>query len=155
MPKYYHIHRGKKSSEIDTKFINGTSLFFSKKNSNWYNIEKETSKDYGGYHEYEIYIPSSLFTASFNPTTKNKIVKISKNNIKEYYALRMKYNRGSYYFIEEMKKRNIIGIDATTDLMFNYSISGPPEGFIWKKTKDIKITHIKFVKASQIITNIK
>jgi hypothetical protein len=152
MPKYYHIHKGKKMSSIGNSFIKNKELYFSKKDSSWHNIEKEISKDHGGYHEYEIYIPLTLFTTSFNPTTKNKIVKISKNNIEEYCALRKKYNK--IIFIEEMKKRNIIGIDATTDMMYKYSIDGPPEGFIWKKPKGIKIKYVKFVKALHVVTNI-
>lgn len=144
MPKYYHIVRGKKSSGVDKKFINGKPLYFSKKDVGWNSIEKEISRDYGGYHEYEIFIPPKIYTTSFNPTSKNKIVKISTKNAKEYYDLRKKYG-GSFQFIEEMKKRNIIGIDATSDIMYKYMWGGPPEGFIWKKISGIKICHVDYV----------
>jgi hypothetical protein len=52
MPYYYHIHRGIKPCSLDNKFIENRPLFFSKKNSDWYNIEKEVSKEYGGYRMY-------------------------------------------------------------------------------------------------------
>lgn len=143
MPKYYHIHRGTKPSKVDKKFIEGQSLFFSKKNSTWYNIEKEISKEkeYGGFYEYEIYIPATRFTTSFNPRTKNKIVKITHKNIDEFISLIMHQYKNRNLFIEEMKRRNIIGIDATSDFMYKYVhiTGGPPEGFIWKKPTDIKI----------------
>ena len=124
MPKYYHIHRGITSSDIEKKFIKNKPLFFSKKNSGWYNIEKEISKDYNGYRIYEIYIPNNRYTLSFNPITVGKIVKITTDNINEYIQLIKKGN-----FIEEMKKRNIIGIDATIEHKDAY-ITGPPEGYI-------------------------
>ena len=139
MPYYYHIHRGIKPCSLDNKFIENKPLFFSKKNSIWYNIEKEVSKDYGGYRMYEIYIPSSRFTLSFNPKTKDKIVKITPDNIKEYHV--------HYPIFDNMKKRNIIGIDATLqDLNGLYPQGTPPEGYIWKKPKDIKIKLINIVK---------
>ena len=141
MPYYYHIHRGIKPCSLDNKFIKNRPLFFSKKNSIWYNIEKEISKDYGGYRMYEIYIPRTYFTLSFNPKTKNKILKITPDNIKEYNEL-----YPHFPFINNMKKSNIIGIDATQDLNGLYSMGTPPEGYIWKKPKDIKIKLIEIVK---------
>ena len=47
MPKYYHVHRGIKPSELENNFIKNQSLFFSKKISGCYNMEKDISKDYG------------------------------------------------------------------------------------------------------------
>ena len=73
MPKYYQIHRGLKTSDVENKFIKNKPFFFSKKNSRWYNVEKQISEDYGGYIIYEIYIPNNIFTLSFTPRTKNKI----------------------------------------------------------------------------------
>ena len=143
MPKYYHIHRGTDKSDIDTKFINNKLLYFSKKNSFWYNTELEISKDdyYKGYSIYEITIPRKLFTYSFNPK-KPKIVKINKNNIEEYKKLISKKN-----FIEEMTKKNIIGIDAnlpdSNEYLNKTILKTPPEGYIWKTHKDIKIKKIK------------
>jgi hypothetical protein len=144
MPKYYHIHRGLDKSELDTKFIEGLCLFFSKKDSGWYNFEKDISKNYGGYSLYEIYIPSTRYTKSFNPTTKGKIVKITSINIKEYAELRKLYI-GNIQFVDEMNKRNIIGIDATIEHKYAY-IGGWPEGFVWKKPSDIKIKLIEKIK---------
>ena len=145
MPKYYHIHKGLNKSTLEKQFIQNTPLYFSKKNSSWYQIEQDISKDYGGFQIYEIYIPSNRFTNSFNPKTPNKIVKITKDNIKEYIDLREKY-KGSSYFIEEMKKRKIIGIDATIEDKLMYGIYGPPEGYIWQKSNDIKIKFITIHK---------
>ena len=146
MPYYYHIHRGIEPSELENKFIKNKALFFSRKNSGWYNIEKNISKDYGGYRIYEIYIPSSRFSFSFNPKRKGKIVKITKDKINEYKDL---HNKNGLYshnlFFDTMKKRGIIGIDATLEDKDLY-ITGPPEGYIWKKPKDIKIKLINIVK---------
>ena len=142
MPKYYQIHRGIENSEVENNFIINRAFFFSKENSWWYNVEKDISKDYGGYIIYEITIPNNLFTLSFNPRTKNKIVKVTKQNINEYYKLKKTY-RGHDIFIKEMNKRNIIGIDATS--IIHKSLS-PPEGYLWQKPKSIKIKMIKIVK---------
>ena len=138
MPTYYQIHRGIISSEVENRFIKNRPFFFSKKNSFWYNIEKEISKDYGGYIIYEIYIPKHLFTKSFNPRNKNKIVKITKQNINEYKKLKKTY-KGYNNFIREMNKRNIIGIDATSTFIYKHTSLSPPEGYLRKKTKNIKI----------------
>ena len=145
MPKYYHIHRGLEKSRLDKEFITDLPLFFSKNNSIWYNIEKNISKEYKGYQIYEIYIPSNKFTTSFNPKTPNRIVKITKNNIKEYIELKNKY-KGHINFIEEMRKRKIIGIDATTETKLMYDTIGPPEGYVWKKINGIKIKLIQVIK---------
>ena len=148
MPIYYHISRGLKSPNLEKKFKKNVCLFFSKKNSSWYCLEKKISKDYGGYIEYKIYIPSSRFTNSFNPRKKNMIVKISKININKYKKiLTIEYNNNRNLFIKDMKKKNIIGIDANTDLLYDlgFPFSGP-EGFIWSKPNDIKIEQIKCVK---------
>ena len=40
MPVYYHIHRSIKKSNIENNFKEGQMLYFSKKNSFWYNVEK-------------------------------------------------------------------------------------------------------------------
>jgi len=145
MPLYYQIHRGLELSEIENKFIKNRAFFFSKKNSMWYNIEKQISEDYGGYIIYEISIPNNLFTLSFNPRTKNKIVKITTQNINEYKKLKKTY-RGHDNFIKEMNKRNIIGIDATSEFIHKHKTLPPPEGYLWKKPKSIKIKRIKIVK---------
>ena len=145
MPLYYQIHRGLELSEIENKFIKNRAFFFSKKNSMWYNIEKQISEDYGGYIIYEISIPNNLFTLSFNPRTKNKIVKITKENIDEYKKLKKTY-KGRNNFIEEMNKRNIIGIDATSEIINKHWSLPAPEGYIWQKPKSIKIKKYKIVK---------
>jgi hypothetical protein len=152
MPKYYHIHRGTEPSTLEKKFIKNIPLFFSKKNSNWYNIEKDISKEYGGYRIYEIYIPSSRYTLSFNPTSVDKIVKITSYNINDYILLLNEHKNNRNNFIEEMKKRNIIGIDATIEHTYDkikYKdayFTGPPEGYIWRKPSDIKIKLLSIIK---------
>lgn len=51
-----------------------------------------------------------------------------------------------------MKKRNIIGIDASTKHTYDtieYKeayFTGPPEGYIWQKPSDIKIKLISTIK---------
>nr|QBK88762.1 MAG: hypothetical protein LCMiAC01_04440 [Mimivirus LCMiAC01] len=142
MPKYYHIHRSPKPSKIETKLKQNQTLYFSRKNSFWYNVEQRIGKEYyGGYIIYEINIPKILFTTSFNPI-KNKIVKITKKNINEYKKLTKQY-KGSINFIKEMKKRNIIGIDATSKFISKHRSLNPPEGYIWKFPNTIKIKKIK------------
>lgn len=132
---------------------------FQKKDSFWYNIEKSIGKDdYGGYIIYEVYIPKSLFTTSFNPKEKNKIVKITPDNINEFNDL-LKKSIGKYrYYI--LKKRNIIGVDATANFIANrqfhkYLTSEEaitmitPEGYIWSFPKSIKIKKIEVYDAKQ------
>lgn len=145
MPIYYHIHRGIKKSNLEKGFKKNKPLFFSKKNSFWYEIEKKIGREnFDGYIIYKIDIPSNRFTTSFNPRSNNKIVKITKKNIKKYIALLSKY-KSRKNFIIEMNNRNIIGIDITTEFRdsrkrFMHRIT--PEGFIWKKTSDIKINRM-------------
>lgn len=143
MPKFYHIHRGIESSSLEKKFIKNSILFFSKKNSGWYNIEKDISINYNGYRVYEIYIPKTRYTFTFNPRTSGKIVKITVENIGEYIKLKNKYKNYNT-FIKEMQKRNIIGIDATIEHIDAY-ITGPPEGYIWKKSIDVTIRLIETI----------
>tara|TARA_Y100000768_G_C23389486_1_gene412229 strand:- start:51 stop:491 length:441 start_codon:yes stop_codon:yes gene_type:complete len=144
MPVYYHIHRGTSNSKLDKKFIKNKPLYFSKKNSFWYRVELEISKDeeYNGYSIYKITIPEKLFTYSFNPRTKTpKIIKINKHNTDKY--VKRDFN------IEELKKKNIIGIDAnlpTSKENIHKTLKYPPEGYIWELHKDIKIEKIAFVK---------
>jgi len=84
MPYFYHISRGTKQNLLYTVFINGESLFFSKKDSFWYNIERQIGMNhFEGYKLYEIFIPSNAYTKSFNPRTPT-IIKITKNTLKEY-----------------------------------------------------------------------
>ena len=144
MPKYYHIHRGIEPSELENKFIKNQPLFFSKYNSIWYNSEKSISYEYGGRSIYQIYIPKKRFTFSFDLNKKRKIVKITKDNIKEYIELRKKF-LGHSRFIEEMNKRNIIGVDATDESIYDQFKFGDPEGgegYIWI-SKDIRIKLIE------------
>lgn len=83
MPTFFHIHRGIENSSLDNGFINidngHSGLFFSKLHSWWHNVERDVSKDYGGYREYKISFPSSLYTESFNPKIIKITKKISKN----------------------------------------------------------------------------
>lgn len=154
MVKYYHVHRSKKKSKIEKKFQNDKQLYFSKKDSAWYEIEKNIGLDnFGGYIIYEIDIPKRFFTYSFNPTSKNKIVKVNDDNLEEFLRLKSE-NIGSIKFIEEMKRRNLIGVDSTyvdLDKIGNYAkehkielfLVTPFEGYIWKKTNGIKISVYK------------
>lgn len=148
MPKYYQIHRGLEPSEVENEFIINKPFFFSKKNSFWYNVEKQISEDYGGYIIYEISIPNNLFTLSFNPRTENKIVKVTKENIDEYKKL-IKTHKGRKNFIKEMNKRNIIGIDATSEFIHKHWSLPAPEGYLWQKPESIKIKMIKVVNLKQ------
>ena len=86
MPTFYHIHRGTNDANLNKNFIDGKLLYFSKKNSLWHNMERDIGcAQYGGYVEYKIVIPSSYYTTSFKPTSSNKIVKLTKDNMKTMY----------------------------------------------------------------------
>jgi hypothetical protein len=110
-------------------------------------MEKEIGKELGGYTIYEIDIPKKYFTNSFNPTGKNKIIKINKDNIDEYIRFKNELKIKSK-FIEEMQKRNLIGVESTfvdstvtgNAYKTNSTIITPYEGYIWKKPQDIKIS---------------
>ena len=53
MPKFYHIHRSPKPSNLEKKIHVNQPLFFSKKNSHWYLTEQDIGKkQYGGYISY-------------------------------------------------------------------------------------------------------
>lgn len=139
MPKYYHVHRSFKPSQIEIKLIEDHPLYFSKKNSFWYHVEIDISKDkdvFDGYTIYEITIPRSQFTESLNPRKKNKIFKVTKKNLDEFIKLKKKYE-GSFNLIKEMKKRNFIGYDATLKIknIKKWHIIGTGEGVIWDFSK--------------------
>lgn len=141
MPKFYHVHSSVEASAIEKNKITGQYLYFSKKDSYFYNSWITLSKnEYGGYIIYEIYIPSNMFTTSFNPRTKNKIVKITRENIVEYKKLRKIY-KGQEIFRKEMDSRGIIGIDCTDKFTHKHQSVGFPtmEGHIWRFPRSIKI----------------
>ena len=161
MPIYYHIHRSSEPSLLEKELIKGKPLYFSKKNSFWYNVEKSVGEnDYGGYIIYKIYIPKLLFTTSFEE--KNKIVRITSKNINEYNKLLKEYP-GNINFINEMKKRGIIGIDATSNFIANFKYMNltekpehiTPEGYLWDFPKMIKITKIQVFDTKDISGKIK
>jgi len=81
MPTFYHIHRGLEPSTLEKEFVTidedeNSILFVAKKNSIHHNIEKNVSKQYGGYREYTITFPSSLYSKSFYPRTP-KVIRIT------------------------------------------------------------------------------
>lgn len=131
MPLFYHVHRSTKPSKIEKKIILDKPLFLSRKKSFWYNVEKNVgATEYGGYIIYEICIPKNNFTYSFRPITNNKIVKITKDNVDKYIQLRNKYP-GQINFFNELKKRNLIGYDATSSSIQEYIYN---KMIIYKKT---------------------
>ena len=121
-------------------------IIYVQKNSSWYKIEKDISKqnEYRGYSMYEIIIPKELFTTSLYPNGKNRVLKITKNNIKEYKKLKLSDN-----FYSILTGRNIIGVDVTSKFIYKHiSVDGtinPPEAFIWQKPSQIKIKKIETV----------
>ena len=153
MAIFYHIHRSTKSSTLENGLIEEHALFFSKKNSFWFNIEKQIGiENFGGYIIYKINIPDNCFTQSFHKNAKYKILKLTKKNINKYLQFVNKLKgknllTGSIRLIDELKKRNYIGVDATS---LNMTYNKSPhhlEGFIWNFTKcKIKIKKIKTVK---------
>ena len=162
MPKYYHIHRSIKRSNIENNFKDGKMLFFSKKNSFWYNFEKTIGLEdgYGGYSEYEISIPQKYFTYSLKPQKKNKILKLTPKNIEDFIRLHKnienKYNSPKVLRDEYINK-NFIGIDATNKQLQNLykKLKYDPDpqldrgqGWITIKLKDITIKKVNVVKSN-------
>lgn len=121
MPIYYHIHRGRDPIVFDKNH----EMFMSKKNSFWYNIEKEMSN--GEYLEYKITIPQNRFTISLNPRDKTKILKLNKENIKEYRKL---------YPNRDDERNNFGGVDATN--IRPYKLNYHDE-LVLRNWKDVKI----------------
>ncbi len=113
MTKYYHIHFGTKKIG---KLINGKLLFLDKKDGQYNYLFKQIAKDSGdfnGYIEYSIEIPDDLFTEELKPNT-NKILRITKNNIKEYEKIIKKLNIKN--LLTYLLNNNYIGLDTTDDL---------------------------------------
>ena len=141
MTKYYHIHRGTTPTSLEKGFIKGRRLFFSKKNSFWYNTEIDISKDYGGYKIYEINIPNNLMTLSLHPKNK-KVVKINKNNVDDFMKLKKIKIGDALKDMDDIIKRNIIGfIFMNRESNANY----PEEGYIFEKIKGITVRLIDTV----------
>lgn len=138
MPKFYHIQRGF-DKILDLGFIdnneeNRNGLFFSKKESLWYNIiTNDSSKEYGGYKIYEISFPSKLYTLSFYPTTP-KIIRITNENRKEYMQLIK-----SRQFYKIYKNPNVLGFDVTNFRFHGMYYDFSEEGIIKRLNSNIKI----------------
>lgn len=160
MPKYYYIHRSIKKSNIENNFKDGKMLFFSKKNSFWYNFEKTIGLDMGGYSEYEISIPQKYFTYSLKPQKKTKILKLTPKNIEEFIKLHKnienKYST-PMALRDEYINKNFIGIDATNkqlEYLYKKLKYNPDsqldrgQGWITQKLKDITIKKVKVVKSN-------
>ena len=147
MPVYYHISLETKHNiykNFSKNLSNKKLLFFSKKNSFWYNLWKS---DETSYAVYKITIPEKLYTTSFNPL-KKKIVRITKDNIDEFIKFDNQLGLSKLRNIEFLRKRNIIGIDANTEIVKKYPIKhvlGPTraEGWIYD-FKDVKIKKVGY-----------
>ena len=132
-------------------------MFFSKKNSFWYDFEKTVAlQSFDGYSEYKITIPQKYFTYSLKPRTQNKILKLTPKNIKEFIKLHEKYENKGLSIKKNYINKNFIGIDATHKKLrnlykkLNYdpdSQLDPPAGWITQKFKDITIQKVKVVKS--------
>lgn len=150
MPVYYHIHRSIKKSNIENNFKEGQMLYFSKKNSFWYNIEKNIALDgYNGYSEYKITIPQKYFTYSLNPKSKNKILKLTPKNIEKFIKLHLNLLKSKKSLRDYFINKKFIGIDATNENLYDFysklKIEAqlyPPQGWITKKYKDIIIEKV-------------
>ena len=138
MPIFYHIHRGADTNSLDDGFIDGEPLWFSKKDSYWYKVEKIVGcTNYGGYKTYEIFIPSEAYTTSMHPRTP-KIIKITSETINDFKKIWDGHNATIALF----KKRGAIGVDCTD----HYGVyRNPPEGIIWKLPPKayIKLVEVK------------
>lgn len=156
MPIYYHIHRSIKKSNIENNFKEGQALFFSKKKSFWYDVEKDISLSrYNGYSEYKITIPQKYFTYSLNPKSKNKILKLTPKNIEKFIKLHLNLLKSKKSLIHDFINKKFIGMDATNEDIYDFYCKlklerqlqleaqlYPPQGYIKKKYKDILIEKI-------------
>lgn len=136
MTKFYYIHHGLNNNFLNTIFNNDGVLFFSKKNTIWYQYQIKISEKY---QIYEIDIDPELFTYSLNPKSK-KIVKINKTNINEYLLLKKKFLNNK----NELKKRNIIGFDLSNKELKTKNFD-QPDCYIIEKNENIKIKLIETV----------
>jgi hypothetical protein len=123
-------------------------LWFSKKNSGWYNFWKLVGEDVESYAIYKIIIPEKLFTTSFHPRS-NKILRITDKNMKEFLKLKMddKYIyagafKTRYAFL---KKNNMIGLDLNTKSVVKNLGTMYAEGILLK-FDDIKCIKVGFYK---------
>jgi hypothetical protein len=127
----------------------------SKKNSIWYIDWIGLGRnEFGGYKIYEITIPKELFTTSLHPKGKNRVLKITKNNIEEYKKLMRRcwetegIVNGFNYLVIVLNKRNIIGVDATSKFIKKHvapRLIFHSEAYIWQKPSQIKIKKIETV----------
>jgi hypothetical protein len=106
MPKFYHITTTNKKENLKNKLTNKKILFFSKRNQYWYIIMHQ----YQDRCKYEIDIPTTCFTTSFQTKKKNSIFKLTIDNFAEYKKKYHKLGRGENMFHDNT---NIIGADLT------------------------------------------
>ena len=132
MLTFYHIQMKIEPEKIKNGKQISKGLLLFKKNSPSYKLAKNISSLYGGFYQTEILIPTNLYTTSFTPTD-NRIIKISKNNLKEYEEFRKKYSKD---LIKELNKRHIIGFDSTDIMVFKKMDGG---GVLWNIPNEIKI----------------
>ncbi len=136
MLKFYHIETKLKPDEIKiSKKIKKYGLVFLKKSNPSYNMAVNISVFDGGFRQVEICIPKKLYTTSLHPTEKNRILKVTKENFKEYKELMAKYPIKKELY-NELSKNNIIGIDATDIMVFGKIDGG---GVLWKMPPEIII----------------
>ena len=147
MPTFYHIHRTIDQSDLDNGFVTGDQLFYSKKDSFWHTVERNVSKDpeFGGYREYEIFIPSTAYTTSMNPRTP-KILKVTSDNVKEYKKFITKKDHHYKNKYDPMVALGFIGVDFT-DLNWRHNgLMLTQEGVIWAMPDGARIKLINVVK---------
>lgn len=127
MPYYYHISLGPEESEIVSNYRKNEVVYFNKKDISFNLFWKDVGKDeeWGGYREYELFIPKEYFTESLNPRNKGKIYKLTKRNKSEFKKFirpfqvetGKRFKKGVKFFnrskiIEELKKRGFGGLDT-------------------------------------------
>lgn len=141
MTKFYFIYSDNNNNLTNIIFNNDNILFFSKKNTIWYEHQIKIAEKYNSYQIYEVEIAPELFTYSLNPKTK-KVVKINKNNIDEYLLLKKEFLNNN--FKKELKKRNIIGFDISNKELKNKNFD-QPDCYIIEKNENIQIKLIKTI----------
>jgi hypothetical protein len=132
----------RKGKIIDSYGRKGVITFY-KKTSKRYKVL--LGKLFGTFLQREINIPTYLFTTSLNPTDKNRILKITVDNIEEFEKLEENFKDtmpdGKRFLNfqklqKELNNRHFIGIDQTIRKEFDGFNSF---GCIWRYIDEIKI----------------
>lgn len=121
MPTLYHVDAFN-GTEVRTRWKRGRRskgiLFAGPKGHSLETASQAVGESgHGGWVEYAVHIPASLYTESMHPRTK-KVVRVTKRNIQKYKAFVKKVTtapglNGLHQAMMLPEHRNILGFDLT------------------------------------------